>query len=35
MAVADKYVFQLHKPANKFAPPAATLEGFIGQYVAG
>ena len=35
MAVADKYVFQLHKPANKFAPPAATLKGFIGQYVAG
>ena len=35
MAVADKYVLQMHEPGNKFAAPADTLEKFIGQYVAG
>lgn len=35
MAVADKYVLQVHKPKNKFPAPANTLEEFIGQYVAG
>lgn len=35
MAVADKYVLQLHNPANKFAPPADTLAEFILQYVQG
>ena len=35
MAVADKYVLQMHEPENKFAAPAATLAEFIGQYVAG
>lgn len=35
MAVADKYVLKMHEPGNKFATPAATLEKFIGQYVAG
>ena len=35
MAVADKYVLKMHEPGNKFAAPAATLEKFIGQYVAG
>ena len=35
MAVADKYVLQMHEPENKFAAPADTLAEFIGQYVAG
>lgn len=35
MAVADKYVLQMHKPDNKFTAPADTLAEFIGQYVAG
>ena len=35
MAVADKYVLQMHEPENKFAAPADTLTEFIGQYVAG
>lgn len=35
IAVADKYVLQMHKPENKFAVPADTLEEFIRQYVAG
>lgn len=35
MAVADKYVLQMHEPGNKFAAPADTLAEFIGQYVAG
>lgn len=35
MAVADKYVLQMHEPENKFATPADTLAEFIGQYVAG
>ena len=35
MAVADKYVLQMHKPGNKFPSPADTLAEFIGQYVAG
>ena len=35
IAVADKYVLQMHKPENKFAVPADTLAEFIGQYVAG
>ena len=35
MAVADKYVLQIHEPENKFAAPADTLAEFIGQYVAG
>lgn len=33
MAVADKYVLQLHNPANKFATPADTLAEFLQQYV--
>ncbi|WP_294617524.1 TetR/AcrR family transcriptional regulator [uncultured Bacteroides sp.] len=35
IAVADKYVLQMHKPENKFAAPADTLAEFIRQYVAG
>lgn len=35
MAVADKYVLQLHNPARKFSSPAGTLAGFIEQYVEG
>lgn len=35
MAVADKYVLQLHEPANKFATPAGTLAEFLQQYVQG
>ena len=35
MAVADKYVLQLHNPANKFSTPAATLAEFLQQYVQG
>ena len=35
MAVADKYVLQMHKPDNKFTAPADTLAEFIRQYVAG
>ena len=36
MAVADKYVLQMHETGkNKFAAPADTLAEFIGQYVAG
>ena len=35
MAVADKYVLQLHNPATKFATPTGSLAEFIGQYVEG
>ena len=35
MAVADRYVFDTHTPANKFAGRAASLEEFIEQYVCG
>ena len=35
MAVVDKYVLQIHKPANKFSVPVGTLAGFIEQYVEG
>ena len=31
MAVADKYVLQMHEPENKFAAPADTLAEFIGD----
>lgn len=35
MAVADKYVLQLHNPATKFAAPTGNLGEFIEQYVEG
>lgn len=35
IAVADKYVINLQKPANKFSVPADTLAGFIEQYIQG
>ena len=35
MAVADKYVLQLHDPATKFAAPDGTLAEFIEQYAEG
>ena len=35
MAVADKYVLQLHDPATKFAAPTGNLGEFIEQYVEG
>ena len=35
MAVADKYVLQLHDPTTKFATPTGTLAEFIEQYAAG
>ena len=35
MAVADKYVLQLHDPTTKFAAPNGTLAEFIEQYAEG